>query len=162
MQFTDGIRLVLIGIGDVEEALKQLAEKTGVSGRVTFTGRIAPDLLPAYTSQADLGISLEEDLGLNYRYALPNKVFDYIRSGVPVLVSDLPMMRELVETYGIGSIAPSGDPESLARVFSERVKGNFKAKLAPQLHAAAAELNWEREEPRLLELIGRALGNQPS
>ena len=79
-----------------------------------------------------------------------------------MLVSDLPMMRELVEKYGVGSIAPSGDPESLARTFTELVKEDVRSKLTQQLQAAAAELNWEKEEPQLLALIGRALGNQQS
>ena len=60
--------------------------------------------MPDYTIQADVGISLEEDLGLNYRFALPNKVFDYIQAGVPVLVSDLPEVRSLVDQYGVGMI----------------------------------------------------------
>ena len=48
---------------------------------------------------ADLGISLEEDFGLSYRYALPNKIFDYIQAGIPVLASDLPLYNELFAEF---------------------------------------------------------------
>jgi hypothetical protein len=89
MQFIDGAVLVLAGNGDIVEPLKQLAEKQGVANQVIFTGRLALEHLAGLTRLADLGLSIEEDLGLNYRFALPNKLFDYIQAGVPVLVSDL-------------------------------------------------------------------------
>ena len=74
-----------------------------------------------YTAQADLGISLEENLGLNYYYALPNKLFDYIQARIPVLVSDLPEMAAVVHSYGIGKvISKTSDPLELARV----IQGN--------------------------------------
>jgi glycosyltransferase involved in cell wall biosynthesis len=158
MQFTRGIRLVLVGTGDVEASLKQLVQSLDLSALVTFTGRISPDALPGYTRQADLGISLEEDLGLNYRYAMPNKVFDYIMSGVPVLVSDLPMLRSLVETYGIGKVVASSDPSALAVMFHEMMESHERAGWKRNLAAAATELCWENEEPRLIALIRKSMG----
>jgi glycosyltransferase involved in cell wall biosynthesis len=158
MQFTQGMQLIIIGKGDLEDNLKDLVLSLGLQNRITFTGRISPDLLYNYTVQADLGISLEEDLGLNYRFSLPNKVFDYIQAGVPVLVSDLPEIRTLVEDYKVGMISKAGSAEELALLFS-RILGDTERLLEwkANLRTAAAELCWEKEEPKLIALIKSAL-----
>ena len=104
MQYMENTRLIIVGTGDLEKVLKGLADSLALAEVIQFTGRIHPELLWHYTLQADLGISLEEDLGLNYRFALPNKLFDYIQAHVPVLVSDLPEMAALVRDYGIGRV----------------------------------------------------------
>jgi len=160
MQFTRNTHLVLIGKGDIESDLRQQVSTMGLSGRVTFTGRIMPDRLSDYTWQADLGLSLEEDLGLNYRFALPNKVFDYIQAGVPVLVSDLPEVRTLVEKYHIGMINTTGNAEELGTLISEiLVNEKQLSEWKLNLKKAASELCWENEEPKLISLYQHALGN---
>jgi len=58
--------------------------------------------LKQITRHATIGISVEKDLGLNYRFALPNKLFDYIQSEVPVLSASLPEMKRVVDKYGVG------------------------------------------------------------
>ncbi len=74
------------------------------------------------TKQADLGLSLEEDLGLNYRYCLPNKVFDYVHAGIPVLVSDLPLLKELISAYSIGECLTQRNSKSLALAIENIIK----------------------------------------
>jgi glycosyltransferase involved in cell wall biosynthesis len=160
MANTNNMRLVIIGKGDVEEALKKLVLSLGLSDRVTFTGSIDPDELFDYTVQADLGISLEEDLGLNYRYALPNKVFDYIQAGVPVLVSDLPEVKDLVRQYGVGMVNNAATPGELGQLFTriladEETIRSWKSRL----EIAARELCWENEENKLIALCKRAIEN---
>lgn len=62
--------------------------------KVKFIGAVSPAQLKLITPKADLGFSLEEDLGISYRYALPNKIFDYMHAGVPVLGTDLPEIKK--------------------------------------------------------------------
>lgn len=158
IQFTNNVRLVIIGKGDLENKLKQLVLTLGLQDRITFTGRISPDQLIGYTIQADLGISLEEDLGLNYRFALPNKVFDYIQAEVPVLVSDLPEIRSLVEEYKVGLINHSLNAEELGVLFTGILNNEDQLRVwKSNLKIAAAELCWEKEEPKLIALIQSAL-----
>jgi glycosyltransferase involved in cell wall biosynthesis len=163
MQFTENMQLVIIGRGDLETELTELARSLGLNDRVTFTGRISPDKLLDYTVQADLGISLEEDLGLNYRFALPNKVFDYIQAGVPVLVSDLPEVKSLVLQYDVGMINNTRTPVELGALFS-RILGD-EPKLQSwklNLKKAAAELCWENEEQKLVNLYKTAISDRVS
>jgi glycosyltransferase involved in cell wall biosynthesis len=101
-----------------------------------------------------LGISIEEDLGLNYRYALPNKLFDYIQAQIPVVVSNLPEMKKVVEKYHIGLIANSNDPKYLAGVFR---KALFEEPLRETwkngLKTAANNLNWTHEKKVIEEIF---------
>ncbi len=158
MRYTDNAQLVIVGQGDVEMELKELSRSPGLSGRVTFTGRISPDRLYEYTVQADLGISLEEDRGLNYRFALPNKVFDYIQAGVPVLVSDLPEVKSLVLQYDVGMINSAKTPSALGGLFNQILGDESRVKAWKlNLKKAACELCWENEEQKLLDLYRAAI-----
>ena len=68
------------------------------------------DRLLEHTADADVGVSLLQDTCENHRLALPNKVFEYVAAGVPVVVSDLPELTGLVEEHGIGWTTPPADP----------------------------------------------------
>jgi glycosyltransferase involved in cell wall biosynthesis len=154
IRYTVNTRLIIIGKGDVEKKLKQLVHALAMEDRVTFIGRVPPDQLPGYTIQADVGISLEEDLGLNYRFALPNKVFDYIQAGIPVLVSDLPEVRALVEEYGVGQVNSTQDPQILGALFTEMAGNEEKRSVwKTNLKIAGEELCWEKEEGILAEIL---------
>jgi glycosyltransferase involved in cell wall biosynthesis len=163
MQYTENIQLVIVGSGDVEKDLKEMARSMGLSEKTTFTGRVSPDRLFDYTRQADLGISLEEDLGLNYRFALPNKVFDYIQAGGPVLVSDLPEVSSLVLQYGVGMVNTAKTPAELADLFKKILEDEAKLQ-AWKLNAekAATELCWENEEQKLINLYQAAISGRVS
>lgn len=159
MKFIDNTVLVIIGDGDITKELMALARESGLDDKVRFIERVPYDELMAYTVQADIGISLEENLGLNYYYALPNKLFDYIHAGVPVLVSDFPEMAAIVEKYNIGLTTDTTDPQKLAVLFREMIKNEEKRKTWKQnLKKAAKELCWENEEKKLLEIYSEVIG----
>ena len=102
---------------------------------------------------ADLGISLEEDLGLNYRYALPNKLFDYIQCRIPVLCSALPEMSRIVETYGIGISTGEKDPEILSGIVRYMLEESNEGAWKDALNRAAEQLCWENESQVYLDLL---------
>jgi glycosyltransferase involved in cell wall biosynthesis len=154
MELLEDTVFLIVGTGDIERELRDLVRKKGLEEKVVFKGRVPPDELLALTSGADLGISLEEDLGLSYRYSLPNKIFDYIQSRIPVLCSNLPEMARIVETYGIGVAARYREPERLAGniryMLEERKAGAWR----DALEKAAGELNWEKESKEFLKVLG--------
>jgi glycosyltransferase involved in cell wall biosynthesis len=163
IQFIRDAKLCIIGKGDIENKLKHLSVQLGLEDRIVFPGRISPEELPEYTAQADLGISLEEDLGLSYRYSLPNKVFDYIQAGVPVLVSDLPEVRALVEKYNVGMISKTRNAGELAALITGMLENEEqRLKWKAGLEIAAEELCWEKEEQKLIALYQGAMGIQVS
>ena len=157
MQYIDGAVLQIIGTGDVAPQLKKFTKKLHLENKVRFLGRLPLERLWEYTASASIGISLEENLGLNYQYALPNKLFDYIQARIPVIISDLPEMTRIVKKYRIGKILVERTPEKLADLINEMLSKNFiKKNYASNLELAARELCWEREENKLIRLFRRA------
>ena len=153
MPYLDGVELWLAGDGDLTNDLKELVVEMKLESKVKFLGRLPLHQLHEVTHQADLGISLEEDLGLNYRFALPNKLFDYIQAGVPVLVSNLPEMMHIVEHYQIGAIAETHQRKELAGLMKTALFDQEKRLVWEQnLPRAAAELCWENEEKVLQDI----------
>ena len=143
--------LVLAGDGDITAQLKLRVTRNHLEDRVKFTGKLLPDELIKLTHQADLGLSLEEDLGLNYRFCLPNKVFDYIHAGIPVLVSKLPLLEELLNQYKIGECLNTRNPKSLAVAIEKMIVN--KSDYLHDLEKAATDLNWNHEKKTLIEFI---------
>ena len=153
MQYLPEAQLLVAGSGDKEKELKKLAQETALQN-IKFTGRLSLEELSLITRQAFLGISIEEDLGLNYRYALPNKLFDYIQAQIPVVVSNLPEMKMVVEKYQIGIIADSHDPEYLAGIFRKALfDESLRETWKNGLRTAAKELNWKLEKKVIEEIF---------
>lgn len=114
MHHINGAKLVIIGGGDKVGSCKELVDKEGLNEKVLFTGRIPFDELRKITGFATIGLSIEKDMGLNYRYALPNKIFDYIQSEVPVLASSLPEIKRIVNDFSVGYLIHETTPENIA------------------------------------------------
>src|SRR4030043_20976 len=120
-------------------------------------GRVPFSELQSYTRQASLGISLEENLGRNYYYSLPNKLCAYIPARIPVLVSGLPEMRKIVETYDVGLVTESLEPVYLARLIDEMMNNDERRiTWKKNLRIAAEELCWENEIGKLIEIYCEA------
>lgn len=155
MQYVDNAIFIVAGTGDIDQELRTMVNEMGLTGKVKFKGRLLPEQLFPITDSCDIGISLEEDLGLNYRYALPNKIFDYIQSRVPVLCSALPEMSRIVRTYGVGIATEERNPKKLAGIIKfmleERANGAWKG----ALDKSADELCWENESQVYLDILGQ-------
>ena len=153
MQYLDNTVLLLVGTGDIEKNLKALVKQKKIGERVEFRGRVVPDQLFPLTCSADMGVSLEEDRGLNYRYALPNKLFDYIQARIPVLCSDLPEISRIVRTYGVGAVTGEREPEKLAGIIRYIIRERGEGAWKDGLDRAANELCWETESGEYLAML---------
>jgi len=147
-------RLVIIGTGDVVTGLKQLASRENLMQKVVFAGQIPFQELAAYTRLADIGLSIEKDVSLNYHYCLPNKFLDYIQAQVPVLVSPFPEMKAILDKYQIGHALESHDPRRLAAQIDRMLDHPDElARYRSNLIRAATDLCWENEEQKLKSLL---------
>lgn len=151
MMYLDDVFLYIVGDGDINLELKNLVHQLQLTNKVFFLGKIIPQDLQKITSQAAVGISIEEDLGLNYRYALPNKLFDYIQAEIPVLVSDLPEMRQLVNHYKIGLVIENRQPKEIAKNIITLIEN--RNSYIENLKIASAELCWEKEALKFKEFM---------
>lgn len=146
--------LLIIGTGDIIENLRQLVSDLGLSEKVVFTGQIPFRDLHSYSLIADIGLSIEKDVSLNYHYCLPNKFLDYIQAGVPVLISPMPEMKAIVEKYNIGELIAGHEPVYMAGRFDEMLENTMKLEIFREnLRKASADLCWEKEEPEFIKIF---------
>ncbi|HHH19988.1 MAG TPA: glycosyltransferase, partial [Campylobacterales bacterium] len=139
--------VVFMGYGTLEPLIKEASHRYDT---IFFHEAVSPDVLLEYTGSADVGLSLIEDTCLSYRYCLPNKMFEYIMVGIPIIVSDLPEMRKVVQEYGVGVIAQNGEL-GLTQVIEEAILLSKQAK-KESFDRVRREYNWENQEKRLLEV----------
>jgi len=149
MPLLDKYLFIVIGDGDILKELKEKVKLQNLNNKVKFLGKKSPEELKKLTLSASIGMSLEEDLGLNYRYALPNKVFDYLHANIPVIIADLPEMRALIEKYSFGEILTERSPEVLAKILKQMTTKSYKKELA----MAKEKLNWSKEKKKLTSIF---------
>ena len=145
---------VLIGGGEFENYYKNLAVELNVIDQVFFVGKFSQEDLPKLTPSADVGISLIENISKSYYYALPNKLFEYIMAEVPVVVSNLPQMKEIVDKFNVGFAVDPENKDELITALKNLTSDELQYKKFQQnCKKASEELNWENEAGNLLELL---------
>ncbi|MEZ5082685.1 MAG: glycosyltransferase [Bacteroidales bacterium] len=153
MQYLDGFLLLIIGGGDVIEKLKEMANRFHLNDKVRFIPRQPPEVLFQYTANSDLGLTIDKDTNLNYRFSLPNKLFDYIHAGIPVLASPLFEVKKIIEQYKIGTTIENHNPIDFAAKISDIFSDDKQySEWKENTKFAAQELNWEKEKTKLQEV----------
>lgn len=147
LRYLDNAVLVVIGSGDVIEYLKEQARQEGIAGKVFFFPRMPAEKLATYTAAATVGLSVDKDICPNYHFSLPNKLFDYIHAGTPVLASNLPEVRKVVEQWQVGRILPGHDPQLIAATLREMLSDREAlTRYHQNCLKAREELCWEKEK----------------
>jgi len=157
MKFLPNKKLWIAGSGDLEDQLRQLVKANKQESQIRFLGRLSFDELRKVGLKAALGVSLEKKEALNYRYALPNKVFDYIHLGIPVLYADLLEVKNCLKGFDVGEVLKTHAAEALAKQIEGMLHAeNYSSRLV-NCREAAKKLNWQFEESKLFQLIEKAL-----
>lgn len=149
LKHLDNTYLVVMGDGDLRAELERLVESEGLAERVVFTGAIPQEYILEYTAAADIGCTLIENISKSYYYALPNKMFEYIAAGIPVLASNLPQMMQVIDRYKVGKYADPGNIDEVVSAIKELMDPEKRSILAANAKKAHAELNWEVEFERV-------------
>jgi len=140
--------LVIIGDGTISKELNERVNNLQLNEKVIFWGRIAESELYKYTPSANLGLCLLENRGLSYYYSLPNRIFDYLHAGVPVLATDFPEIANIVNNE-TGILINHYEPEYLAEVINDFLEKGFDTSNFDEI---AKKFCWENEEKVLKEV----------
>jgi glycosyltransferase involved in cell wall biosynthesis len=139
--------LLLLGDGPLTSLIQSAATKFP---NIRHHPAVDPEVLLDYTRCADVGLCLTEPVCLSYAYSLPNKLFEYLAAGLPIVVSDLPEQAQFVSARSCGWIAPSDDQSLLELLASITHQTLAKPRLAAL--EAASECNWSNEAARMLDV----------
>lgn len=150
-------RIVVVGVGVDLEKIKEIGEALSQEGRFSALGRVPNRQLKAIAALADVGIVSYPFKGLNNIYCAPNKIFEYAQSGLPVVSTDQPSLRRMVETYKIGACVGEFDSvEQVAKVI-QNVTAVGKASYATALNRFLADNRWEDEANEIIAEIKATL-----
>jgi glycosyltransferase involved in cell wall biosynthesis len=138
-----------------EEHLQELAEKLA-PGRVDFHTPVRPENIVRKISEYDIGLSLLAPTNINYRFALPNKFLDFIAAGLAVCIGPSPSMAEIVNKYGLGIIAPTFEPEAVAKMLNQ-LSSDKLARMKDAARKASLEINAQKEMSKVVSLYERLL-----
>lgn len=146
LTYVEEWKLWIVGDGPQRPYLEKLVSQQRLSRRVQFFGMVPFEALEEYTQRATFGISGEIPKGLNHQYALPNKVFDYLQLGIPVLVGEAPLIQRLVLHYHCGAVVEEWKPRSIAQalVAVDGDNGTYN-RWVEGARQAARDLHWERQ-----------------
>lgn len=111
-QYIDNCQFWIAGDGPKKTEYEQMVKDLNLTNRIHFL-EIFPQNFKTITPLAEIGMSMEEDLGLSYRYALPNKLFDFMQAGIPILGTNLPEIKKTIEEYKVGKVIDNHNQKTL-------------------------------------------------
>lgn len=153
MQYVEGALLLIIGGGDVIDTLKRNVKNLKLEEKVKFIAKLPADELFHYTCNADIGVTIDKNNNINYRFSLPNKVFDFINAGVPILASKLPEIQNVIDKYQIGDYIENHEPKHIAEKINEMLNSAKYSTWKENTKHAKAENNWQIERKVLENIV---------
>ena len=146
------VHLVLMGYGDIKDDLAALAERRSVDDRVHIIDAVPQAELLGWTRAADAGVIPYPAVDLNHYWCSPNKLFEFIQSGLPIVANDLPFLRDVVVGEAIGCVAGIEDAAAFASAIDD-VLGLGPSALEIDYEAnlcrVAPDFSWASQEPTL-------------
>lgn len=152
LRYMKDVHLILMGYGNDElvAELDRIALENNVEDRFSKFGPVPSELVPLYTSSADIGVAPILNSCLSYYLCSPNKVFEYIHAGIPVVSSDFPEMKKVVIGENIGLVFDPEDPESIANSVTKLLEDEaYRQEMALNSIKCSKKYNWGIESSKL-------------
>lgn len=153
---SDKVVIVFMGYGQFEEDIKTVSKE---KNNIFFHPAVAPEIVLDYTSSADFGIHMIQNLCLNNYYCMPNKLFEYAMSGLPVIVSNMKEMREMVERYDMGIVVKNENIDDINSAIDKILESDIE-KMKKNARKCAEENSWEKQEIKMINEYERVLNGK--
>lgn len=140
------IVIVFMGYGELE---KKIQETSLNYKNIFFHPAVSPNLLLEYTASADIGISFIENTCLSYYYCLPNKLFEYAMVSLPVIVSNMKEMAEVIRRYDMGIVVKENTSKALNKAIDKILKSDLEI-MKKNARRCAEDNAWEIQEQKML------------
>jgi glycosyltransferase involved in cell wall biosynthesis len=154
----DQVVLVVIGYGYHRPALEADVARRGLEDKVRFFGPIPNHELLRFTASADIGMCNIVSSSVSYDTCLPNKLFEYMMAGVPVIGSDSPEIGRVIGETGVGLATDPEDPASIAAAAKSILADPLP--FTARMEAARARYNWAVEKQKLLAVYAAITGDR--
>lgn len=142
----DNCVLIFVGDGDVIPQLKRQVTTERLEEKVLFFGKRPYNELMNFTALSDIGLSLDKDTNINYKYSLPNKIFDYIHANTPLIVTNLVEVARIVSENEVGTVLNTLTPENLSQAITELLRNKELYDMyEANTKRASKVVNWENE-----------------
>jgi glycosyltransferase involved in cell wall biosynthesis len=154
MPHIDNSVFVIVGGGTIEKQLKERVAAKKLENSVLFLGKLPFEQLNSLTKKADIGLVLQDDICLSYHYCLPNRLFDFIKEGIPIISTAQPEIIKIVENEQIGYTINALDDNTLLDkiktiLTNDIISNEFKA----NIRKCAPKYCWEKEEIKLFNIF---------
>jgi glycosyltransferase involved in cell wall biosynthesis len=145
----DEVALVLLGDGEGADQVRALAKDRAIAHRVFIVPPVPPDQIAAAIRCADAAVILMRAESLNTRGGLPNKFYEAVAAGLPIVASDLFVLRRAVRRYDLGLLCDADDPGCIADALRDILTPEAQAYYRVQARKAQEVLNWRCEAEKL-------------
>ncbi len=145
---------LIFGDGPLINELREIIKQNSLEEKVILAGSVRNIDLLNYTASADIGVALIENISKSYYYALPNKLFEYIYAGIPVIASPLPQMKKIIDKYEIGLTVNPEISNEIKDAINSLINNEKKyQQIKVNTIEASKILNWENEFENVYEKL---------
>jgi len=154
----DNIAMIFMGMGKDLERLATYIKSKNIEDKIFVKNAVAPAELIKYTSSADIGLQLLQNINANHYSTISNKIFEYMTAGLAIVASDFPEIRKIVLGYNIGKVIDPSSNEDIKLAIESIISDSKLLNTMKSNSQNAAILNtWELEEVKLKEIISKVL-----
>ena len=150
-QLSDKYKLIILGNGSLKNFLVKKIEKNKIQHKIKFLDAVPLNELLKFTSGADIGVNLLEDINLSKKLASPNKLFEYIHAGIPVLCSYSIENKKVISKYKVGELTSNIVSDILKNI--KKIEENGIEYYKKSLNVAVVRYSWINQESEILKII---------
>ena len=150
----DKVVAVFMGYGPLQYDIQAVSAQ---QQNIFFYPAVAPQVVLEYTASADFGIHLIQNTCLNHDYCMPNKLFEYAMAGLPVLVSNMKDMSELVSKNQMGAVVSDFSATGINRAIDDFLTQDLTV-MKTNAYRVACDHAWEVQEQKMLAAYKGMLG----